>query len=234
MSGQPRRFRWTLLGGAVIALTANLTALSPARAGSMSFTGTFRFDNDIQLLPFTVSTTSDVTLETWSYAGGTNAAGQVIPAGGFDVAVSLFDPSGKLIGSNDDGIGVATDPTTGDAFDARLEVRGLAPGEYTAAVTQYGNFANGPTLADGFSAGSNTNYSLAFAPPGASGYFWDVTQNERTGNWALDIVTAKSARTATSPIPGAAVPEPSALLLGGMGLMAALGLAAKSRTKPAV
>ncbi len=221
MIGQPSRLPWTLLSAGVIALAVNMLALSPARAGGVSYTGTFNFDNDVQLLPFTIATTSDVTIETWSYAGGTNYAGQVIPAGGFDPIVSLFDPSGTLIGYNDDGAGVATDPTTGNAYDSLLHMGGLAPGTYTVALTQFDNFANGPTLGDGFSEGSNTNFTLAFAPPGAVGYFWDVTGNERTGNWAVDIVTAIS------------VPEPSSLLLGGIGLTAGLGLTWKKRTKPA-
>jgi hypothetical protein len=37
--------------------------------------------------------------------GGSNAAGNEIPDGGFDPIVSLFDPSGKLLQANDDWFG---------------------------------------------------------------------------------------------------------------------------------
>jgi PEP-CTERM motif len=217
-----RRLRYPLLIGAVIAIFGNLTALTPARAGGMSYTGTFSVDNDVELISFALSTTSDVTIETWSYAGGTNFVGDVIPAGGFDTIVTLFDPSGNFINYNDDGSGVATDPVTGAAFDSLLQMSALAPGTYTVALTQFDNFANGPTLGDGFSESGNPNFTLNFAPSGSSGFFWDVTENERTGNWALDIITSNT------------VPEPSALLLGGLGLIGAFTFARQRRPKSAV
>ena len=56
-------------------------------------------------------------------------AGQAIGAGGFDALVSLFSgtgPSALLIGANDDGAGVATDASTGNALlylDGKLRIR---------------------------------------------------------------------------------------------------------------
>jgi hypothetical protein len=96
-----------------------------------------------------------VTLLTYSYAGGTNSAGQVIPAGGFDPILALFDAAGKLIAQNDDGDeNGAEDPTTGSRYDTYLE-QTLAAGSYRVAVSAFANFAKGPTLDDGFEGGGS-------------------------------------------------------------------------------
>ncbi len=97
--------------GAIIAIS--LTAGS-ANAADFSFTGNFKDDNEVQEFNFTVAeAAADVTLRTWSYAGGTNAQGTVIERGGFDPIVSLFDGStGAQISDNDDG-GLVPDPISG-------------------------------------------------------------------------------------------------------------------------
>ena len=79
----------------------------------------------------------------------------------------------------------------------------LSAGKYIVALTQFDNFANADTnylgappggnLSDGFFEAGNPNFTLDFVPNGATGYFWDVTQAERTGNWALDIDNVASA-----------------------------------------
>ena len=53
-------------------------------ATNLSFTGTFTHDDNVQLFTFVVGAPSTVTLRTWSYAGGVNAAGATIARGGFD------------------------------------------------------------------------------------------------------------------------------------------------------
>ncbi len=159
---------------------------------SFSFTGDFATDDDVELINFSIDEPSTVTLRTWSYAGGTNAAGATIDAGGFDSNITLFDDaSGNFIDENDDGFGVAADPLTGAEFDSLLSIF-LDVGNYIVAVTQYANFAIGPTLADGFT-GSNT-----------SG-FVDADGNVRTSAWALDIIVGQ-------------IPEPASLALIGLGL----------------
>src|SRR3954464_13851032 len=81
---------------------------SIAAAANFSFTGTFAKDDDLQIFLFTAPST-DVLLRTWGYAGGTNINGQVIPPGGFDPILSLYDATGglgalsPLIDTNDDG-----------------------------------------------------------------------------------------------------------------------------------
>ena len=175
-----------------------------ANAGDFSFTGNFEHDDEVQEFHFTVVEPAvEVTLRTWSYAGGTNAAGADIAAGGFDPIVALFNASGQLLSQNDDGSPVL-DPGSGSSWDSLMSPS-LAAGDYTATVTQFSNFANGPTLAGGFDGSGHMDFS------------------GRDSHWALDILNANSASlgatyiSAISPIPE---PESYALLLAGLGLVA--------------
>ena len=170
-----------------------------ANALDFSFTGNLTGDDDVQLFDFSVDTGSSVTLRSWSYAGGTNSEGVLISDGGFDPILALFDGTGNLIDQNDDGIGVASDPTTGAAFDTLL-TSVLGAGDYTVSVMQFSNFATGPMLSNGFDGSDTTN-------------FVDVTGDTRTSAWAFDILNVNQ----VSPIPE---PETYAMLLAGLGLLA--------------
>ncbi len=174
-----KRFLKAALAAVVLAAGS-----ASALAANLSFSGNLAGDNDVQLFSFTLAADSDVTLRTWSYAGGTNAAGSLIGAGGFDPIVSLFSGTGGtavLIGANDDGVGVDVDPTTGFAFDSLLEVSSLPSGTYTVALTQFANFANGPSLDDGFDSGGNSGF------------------DGRTSAWALDILSVDTAISIPAP-----------------------------------
>jgi len=70
-----------------------------ASASSFSFSGTFTQDDQRQLFLFTAPS-SDVLLRTWSYAGGTDAAGGIVAPGGFDPALALFDATGGFTTSS--------------------------------------------------------------------------------------------------------------------------------------
>src|SRR5258706_14206850 len=136
---------------------------APASASDFSFTGNLAGDDSVQTFDFSVGASSNVTLRTWSYAGGTNAAGQVIARGGFDPILALFAlPGGALIGQNDDGPPgtVAAEAVTGASFDTFLQEM-LAPGNYRVSVMQFSNFAIGPNFSDGF-LGSGTSNSQDF------------------------------------------------------------------------
>jgi len=168
---------------AVLAVLAFLAGM--ASAADFSFTGTFSQDDQLQLFTIQVDTPSTVLMRTWSYAGGTNAAGQVIPRGGFDPVLSLFDSTGMLIGENNDGTGfVAVDPHTGAAFDSYLPLV-LSPGTYTLVLTQFDNEPNGPFFSSGFHEQGNPNFSAMFGC--TNGMFCDATLDNRNGNWAVDI-----------------------------------------------
>src|SRR5437899_12483792 len=101
---------------------------------------------------------------------GSNSAGQVIPPGGFDPILALFNSAGLLINQNDDGgSNVPADPTTGAHYDTFLQSL-LPAGTYTVTVMAYSNFAIGPNLSNGFENGGNFN--------------------GRTPKFALDVVGA--------------------------------------------
>jgi hypothetical protein len=171
---------------------ALLTTCAGAGAANFSFTGTFNQDDDVQLFRFAVAGPSftTVTLQTLSYDGGLNTAGALIPPGGFDPVISLFDAGGTLLDDNDDG---SFGP------DAFLRIA-LGAGNYLAALTESPNRANGPNLADGFLLAGTGN----FTGPG----FVDVFGNQRDGHWALDVLNVASAVVGI-----AAVPSPGTLWL---------------------
>ena len=178
-------------------VAAALAAVAaPASAADFSFTGSFDDPNDVQLFNFTVGSSSTVTLRTYSYAGGTNAAGALIAGGNFDPILALFDSAGAFLLQNDDGGGnVPADPITGNHYDTFLSTT-LGAGTYTVSVMAYSNFANGPNLSDGF---QNT------------GSF-----SGRGQDWAFDVLNVDTAVT-----PG--IPEPAtwAMMIGGFGLAGA-------------
>lgn len=217
--------RLSLLGGSLRfkpmkAITLGVLLTSLASAANFSFQGTFTQDDQVQLFNFTVASTSTVTLRTWSYAGGVNAAGVTIARGGFDPIFALFNSSGVLIGENDDGNAlVPADSVTGQNFDTYFQTS-LTAGSYTAAIMQYDNFPNGPNLSNGFANTGNPTFTGAFGC--SNGRFCDVVPDNRTGLWAFDILGATSA---TSSV----VPEPGITALVGLGL----GVLALSRRRNA-
>lgn len=200
---------------AVFAAAAILYAGS-ASATDVSFTGSFATDDTVQLFNFSVGALSTVSLRSYSYAGGTQANGNVVPAGGFDTILALFDATGHLITQNDDGAGVPADPVTGAHFDTFLQ-SSLAAGNYTVSVMEYNNFANGPNLANGFVRDGQGNFTAAYGC--AAAMFCDVGGHNRTNQWAFDILNVSDA-VLVDRVPGnvSAVPIPAALPL----LMSAL------------
>lgn len=199
-----------------VALTAAFAA-SPARAANITLQGLFAKDDDGQLFNFAVASDSSVDIRSYGYAGGTTATGASVPRGGFDTVLTLFSASGAFLNGNDDGPGVAPDPSTGLAADARISAN-LTAGSYILALTQYDNFSIG-NLAAGFGEMGRPNFTAdsSFASGGScpGNMFRDISGTEgrcRNGNWAISFNNVASATPAT------AVPEPSALLFTYMGL----------------
>ncbi len=195
--------RLTLLA----AVAASALAASSASAADFSFTGTFPDPATVQFFDFTVGAASNVTLRTWSYAGGVNAAGNTIARGGFDPILAVFSlADGSQIGQNDDGgCGlVAADSVSGQCWDTFFTAA-LNPGNYRVSVQVYPNFA--PGNLSGTFAGATTFADVSGA-----------ANNPRDNHWAFDILNVGSAVV----IPG--VPEPTswAMLIAGFGIVGAV------------
>ena len=229
------RLKALLSGLAIAGLTSVATVglgLQPANADNFSFTGSFTNDSNVQLFNFSVAAPSTVTLLTYSYAGGINSAGTVIPEGGFDPILALFNSSGALINQNDDGgANVPASSVTGAHFDTFLQ-SALAAGNYSVAVMQFDNFANGPNLSDGFFQTGNTNFTAGNC---SNGIFCDVTGHNRTNQWAFDILNVASGEVVGPPSPSQ-VPLPGALPLfaTGLGALGLLGWRRKRKNSAAI
>lgn len=188
----------------------------PAKAASVTLQGVINRDDAVQLFDFTVDTPGSVDIRSYGYAGGNTATGEVAPSGGFDTVLTLFNSTGIFISENDDGAGAAFDPTTDLAADARITAN-LDVGSYILALSQYDNFSLG-NLTDGFVQSGKANFTadpdftIGGSCPG--NVFRDASGTAaacRNGNWTVSF---SNVATAT---PFAAVPEPSALSLAGLG-----------------
>ncbi|MEO1591099.1 MAG: DVUA0089 family protein [Cyanobacteria bacterium J06632_22] len=199
--------RRSIMGFGTIALAMS-TWGDAAVAVDFSFRGSFVQDDDIQLFDFSVGAFSDVTLRSYSYAGGVQADGTQIAAGGFDPILTLFDAAGNLIANNDDGpeSAVPKDANTGYGFDVFLEAA-LNPGDYTVAITQYGNAARGNTLSAGFRRAGEGNFTTALC--NTSVPFYDTGYSSctpRTNAWAFDILNVSNAAVVDAVVDPAAAP----------------------------
>lgn len=197
----------------------------PADAANFSFAGTIGADDDVLLFNFSVGTTSTVTVRSYSYAGGTQANGNVIAAGGFDPILALFNSSGVLIDqqddAGDDGFGdlVNADPVTGQRWDTYFQAP-LDTGSYTVAVSQYNNFA-GSTLAEGFERQGEPNFTASFGC--TNGQFCDASGSNRINAWAFDVLNVDQA---------VVIPVPATLPLM-LSALAGLGLLNRRRSRAA-
>lgn len=190
-----------------------LAASLPAQAATVSLSGNLFQDNAIQRFSLNLSAAGAITATSIGYAGGTDAAGNPVAAGGFDSVMYLFSSTGALLYQSDDGFGVPADPSTGEALDAAFTTASLAAGDYTMVLTQADNYLLGFNLSDGFARRGQGNFTAAYGC--SNGSFCDYMGNNRTSAWAVNF----SGDTLAS-----AVPEPGslALLLAAGGALVAL------------
>ena len=192
-------------------------AIVPVFGAPLSlFQGTFATDNQVALFTITADTSETITIETYSYAGGTVNATS-IPAGGFAPTSFLFDNAGNVLTLTNGSCGqVGRDPTTGNCDDIFFQDT-LGPGTFTLALAVDDNNPVDTSLADGFVQDANPGFTCQEA--GTSGSFCDLTTalgTSRTGNYAISISGADSVVN---------LPEPSSMLL----LLAGGALAAMLR-----
>jgi hypothetical protein len=149
---------------------------------SISLTGSLDANNpnDVLLRVFTMSASSPLTIQSYGYGGGTNAAGTVTPAGGFDTYVSLFTgtgPTATFLASNDDG-SCPPGNASPACHDSTLVVPSLGAGIYTMALSVFDNFS----FAENFGSGTIGDGFI-----GLGDYFDASSGTVRTSNYAVDI-----------------------------------------------
>lgn len=164
-----------------------------APAATLTFEGEIRRDDELVRIWFRPGPGA-VRIVTTSYA-----------VGGFDPALSVFDPVGLLIAFNQDSPGAAVDPSTGFAFDAEIVFPALPKGRYRAVLSQSQNTPLGPFYADGFLYAGQPSFTGDISGfPGET--CRDLGGNPRTCAWAVRFEGVEWA----SPIPE---PSTGALLL---------------------
>lgn len=192
-----------------LSVTALLVGASLTHAATVSLTGSLdpNNPNDMLLVPFTFS---GGTLVAQSYGfggsaaapGGTNAAGTVIAAGGFDSYLSLFlgtGPAATFLASNDDGTCPPGDGAVA-CRDSQLDLSGLAAGDYTLVLSVFNNFSFAENLGSG-------TLGDGFIQLGS--YFNNDLMANTTSAFALDLTGDQL--VVGSPTP--ALPEPASLAL---------------------
>jgi hypothetical protein len=201
-------------------LPALLLAAS-AFADTASYTGALNSPEDTWETDVTLSGAGTLTVQTWGFGGGTNAAGTVIPSGGFDPFVGVFDSSGDLVEGTSDVLSNFTSFTgcppaglvtigsvAGNCGDITMSLP-VAAGTYTVLLSDADYIPNAI-----FDSPSYGNLSEGFTDltGGAFQTCADLNDcNNDTANWALDV---------TTPMRVTATPEPVSLTVCGLGFLA--------------
>jgi hypothetical protein len=207
-------------------LAVAAAASLPATASTISYIGTLdpNDPNDTWVFEFTASPGVMFVAQSYGFGGtsaapgGTNYAGQVVQAGGFDTYLSLFagiGPNATFLASNDDGLCPPGATDGGACRDSRLVYLSLPAGQYTLVLSVFGNISFAENLGSG---------TLGDGFIGLGSYYNSDTDTFRRPNWAVDISGIEGSIT---PI----VPEPSAAAFAASGLLALIcgGLVRKTK-----
>lgn len=207
---------------------------------SLSYTGNLATPEDVFEVTFSLSSAQNVAIETWSFGGGTNAAGTAISGGGFDPMVSLFSGAGpsativSVAGSpaadadtlsnppfsfvgNCPPAGMVTIGTgTGSSVcgDVNLQLSALAPGVYTLVLTDANYVPSavnpGPPSSEHLSDGFSDLTGGVFQTCNTTSN--GTTCITPTSHFAVDIVDLSGA--------GLSTPEAESFSLVGIGFLA--------------
>lgn len=180
-------------------------SLAGAASLSQTYTGTLANQGTPLLQNFTLSSDSDLTIDTTSYGGGTNLDGTTTPTGGFEPSLVLFDSAGNYVmGEVTTGTSpiANNDPSNGWALDAYLSDPNTPAGSYTVALTDWAlqQSPMATNLSDGFT------FNL-----GSGTKFVDEQGNTRTGNYGMNIMATPLSSGGGGPT--SAVPEPATIFL---------------------
>jgi hypothetical protein len=220
------KMRYLLFGCLITLLTAG-----SVYADGISYVNTLATPESMFEVTLTLLTTSNVTLQTYGFGGGTNQAGTVIAPGGTDPFVGLFSGTGNgalfldgtslTLSNYSSFVGCPPAGTVSNfggtnCGDVTMMFASLAAGTYTVLLTdgQYDPLAavgGGTTLGDGFV--DLTGGIFCNAADFTGGVQTNCPNN--SGAFALDVITTPTvART----------PEPASLVLLGAGLFSIAGL----------
>jgi hypothetical protein len=154
--------------------TATGIVIESTPACGASFTGTLGNINDISSVFFDADGNSTINFKSYSYSGGINQSGATIAAGGFDLIVTLFDPTDLYIEEQNGA------PSGAPDFDFS---RVLPLGRYRAVISAYPNF---------FAYYQDPNFSAGFPGDG-------VADPDRSLAYAFDIVATNNATAVPEP-----------------------------------
>jgi hypothetical protein len=220
-----------------------LFAVTPTRGDTTtSYTGSLASSSDVFSLVFDITGTADepVTVQTWSFGGGINAAGKTIAGGGFDPFLAIFSGTGPSATIAIDGMG--NPYGTSDALSNFASFAGcppaqmaniggalcgditmsllLAPGAYTLVLSDALNAANAVydngTLGEGFTDFTGGVFQTCNTDDAGT-----TTCAADTSNFAFDLTTSSgTGGGGTTP-----TPEPSSLALLAAGILSVAALA---------
>jgi PEP-CTERM motif len=222
---------WKILFAAAVlsgsAAQAGTINCSTNLSGSISCMGSLDSPEDFVEQPFTVTGAglTAVTIQTYGFGGGMNAAGATISSGGFDSLVALFSAAPETILTDGSGNPIASIPGTTQFFpgcppagtvsigggpvcgDSALTAS-IGPGSYNLVLSDadYIPFAvnPGPPISSLLSDGFGDLTGGVFQTCDSDGNC--ISDN---ANFAVDILFSQTQST----------PEPSALLLLAAGLV---------------
>jgi hypothetical protein len=215
------------LGGRIVYWCALvLAAAGISSAATISFTGSFNYDSDVQL--FVVSTAGlSFDVRTFGYGGGTNSAGTIIPEGGFAPSIAVYDSTGAFIAADTIG-GTYTDPVCSNGTNPYSVTSACADinttfsipplqvtGTYFVLLSQQGNDAPQTSISDPFPLPPNTDFfpGVKFPDP----VFFNIDGTVLQSGWAVDITLLDNGTVSTT------IPEPGTVALSWLGLVG-LGL----------